>query len=133
MGNKTALHDLIGIEHHKLNFFQELQQNIQELKGINRESEDQRCEIAAILDGITDVMMVLSEDLTIISVNRVLNSFSPASIPLARNATPCSGKADKSARNVRLSNPYPPTRSARIRRYFALTAKPAIRHGSLSA
>ncbi|TIH12535.1 PAS domain-containing protein [Marinifilum sp. JC120] len=84
MANKTALHDLIGIEHHKLNFFQELQQNIKELKGINRESEDQRCEIAAILDGITDVMMVLSEDLKIISVNRIFEQLFPGINPIGK-------------------------------------------------
>ena len=84
MSNKTSLHDLIGIEHHKLNFFQELQQNIKELKEINRESEDQRCEIAAILDGITDVMMVLSEDLEIISVNRVFEQLFPGINPIGK-------------------------------------------------
>jgi len=69
--NKTSIEDFIGIEHSKLNFFQELRQSIDELTTSNRKSEDQRREIAAILDGITDVMMVLSEDLRIISVNHV--------------------------------------------------------------
>jgi hypothetical protein len=71
MRPKTTLEDLIGIEHSKLGFFQELRQKIEELKHSNKESEDQRREIAAILDGITDIMMVLSEDLRIISVNHV--------------------------------------------------------------
>lgn len=78
MTDKARLHDLIGIEHHKLNFFQELQQNIEELKAINRESEAQRREIAAILDGVTDVMMVLSENMEIISVNHVFEKLFPA-------------------------------------------------------
>ena len=68
-----SLDDLIGIEHSKLGFFQELQQKLEELKITNRKSENQRREIAAILDGITDVMMVLSEDLRIISVNHVFH------------------------------------------------------------
>lgn len=84
MANNTSLHDLIGIEHHKLNFFQELQQNIEELKAINRESEDQRCEIAAILDGITDVMMVLSENMEIISVNRIFERLFPGINPIGK-------------------------------------------------
>lgn len=84
MVNKAKLHDLIGIEHHKLNFFQELQKNIKELKQINRESEDQRCEIAAILDGITDVMMVLSENLEIISVNRIFEKLFPGVNPIGK-------------------------------------------------
>jgi two-component system, NtrC family, sensor kinase len=69
--SKTSIEDFIGIEHSKLNYFQELRQSIEELTTSNRKSEDQRREIAAILDGITDVMMVLSEDLRIISVNHV--------------------------------------------------------------
>ncbi|WP_432738334.1 two-component system sensor histidine kinase NtrB [Maridesulfovibrio sp. FT414] len=84
MVNHTRLHDLIGIEHHKLNFFQELQQNIKELKEINRESEDQRCEITAILDGITDVMMVLSENMEIISVNRIFEKLFPGINPIGK-------------------------------------------------
>lgn len=67
--NPTTLSDLIGIEHSKLGFFQELQHTIQELQASSQKSENQRREIAAILDGITDIMMVLSEDLRIISVN----------------------------------------------------------------
>ncbi|WP_147820366.1 two-component system sensor histidine kinase NtrB [Salidesulfovibrio onnuriiensis] len=67
----TGLNDLIGIEHSKLGYFQELQRKIEELHAANIESEENRREIAAILDGITDVMMVLSADLRIISVNRV--------------------------------------------------------------
>jgi two-component system, NtrC family, sensor kinase len=66
-----ALEDLVGIEHSKLGFFQELRQKIEELETAHKNSEEQRREIAAILDGITDVMMVLSENLRIISVNHV--------------------------------------------------------------
>ncbi len=69
------LKDLIGIEHSKLGFFQELRQKIEELKESHKRSEEQRREIAAILDGITDVMMVLSENLRIISVNHVFRRF----------------------------------------------------------
>jgi two-component system, NtrC family, sensor kinase len=71
----TDLQDLIGIEHSKLGFFQELRQKVEELKASNKQSEEQRREIAAILDGITDVMMVLSENLRIISVNHVFHQF----------------------------------------------------------
>lgn len=68
-----SLEDLVGLEHCKLGFFQELRQTIEELKASNRQSEHRRQEIAAILDGITDLMMVLSEDLRIISVNHVFH------------------------------------------------------------
>ena len=84
MSSNTSLLDLIGIEHNKLNFFQELQKNIQELTELNLQSEDQRREIAAILDGITDVMMVLSENLEIISVNHVFEELFPGINPIGR-------------------------------------------------
>lgn len=71
MTNGTSLDDLIGIEHSKLGFFQELRQTIEQLKAAHRESERNRLEIEAILDGITDLMMVLSKDLRIIAVNHV--------------------------------------------------------------
>ncbi|WP_353116524.1 ATP-binding protein [Nitratidesulfovibrio sp.] len=71
MAQGTSLDDLIGIEHSKLGFFQELRQTIVQLKAAHRESERNRLEIEAILDGITDLMMVLSKDLRIIAVNHV--------------------------------------------------------------
>lgn len=71
MKRNTSVEDLIGIEHCKLGFYQELRLKLEELQETNRDSEQNRREIAAILDGITDIMMVLSEDLCIISVNHV--------------------------------------------------------------
>ena len=68
-----CLEDLIGIEHSKLDFYQELRQKVEELQEAHQESELRRQEIAAILDGITDIMMVLSKDLRIISVNHVFH------------------------------------------------------------
>ena len=52
----TTLDDLIGIEHSKLGFYQELRQKVEELQEAHQESELRRQEIAAILDGITDIM-----------------------------------------------------------------------------
>lgn len=71
MRSRPSVEDLIGIEHCKLGFYQELRQKLEELQEANLESEQNRREIAAILDGITDIMMVLSEDMCIISVNHV--------------------------------------------------------------
>ena len=68
---RPSLEDLIGIEHCKLGFYQELRQKLEELQQSNQETEQNRREIAAVLDGITDIMMVLSEDMRIISVNHV--------------------------------------------------------------
>jgi signal transduction histidine kinase len=76
-GKGPSLEDLIGIEHSKLGFFQELRQTIEALKDANAQSAQRRREIAAILDGITDVMMVLSSDLRILSVNHVFRQTFP--------------------------------------------------------
>jgi signal transduction histidine kinase len=76
-----SLEDLIGIEHSKLGFFQELRQTIEALKDANTQSAQRRREIAAILDGITDIMMVLSPDLRILSVNHVFRQTFPDPTP----------------------------------------------------
>uniref|UniRef100_I2PXR5 histidine kinase n=1 Tax=Desulfovibrio sp. U5L TaxID=596152 RepID=I2PXR5_9BACT len=76
-----SLEDLIGIEHSKLGFFQELRQTIEALKDANAQSSQRRREIAAILDGITDIMMVLSPDLRILSVNHVFRQTFPQPAP----------------------------------------------------
>ena len=59
----TTLEDLIGIEHCKLGFYQELQRKVEELKHSNHELEKKRQEFKGLLDAITDLMVVLSEDL----------------------------------------------------------------------
>ncbi|MFW5735543.1 MAG: ATP-binding protein [Oceanidesulfovibrio sp.] len=73
----SCLEDLVGIEHTKLGFFEQLRQKFEELETKNQETEDRRRETAAILDGISDLMMVLTEDLKIISVNHVFNETFP--------------------------------------------------------
>lgn len=45
MAPKTTLEDLVGIEHHKLGFYQELQRKVEELKTSNQELERKRKEI----------------------------------------------------------------------------------------
>ena len=82
MGNPTTLEDLIGIEHSKLGFYQELQQKIALLKKSNLQLEEKRKENQALLDGITDLMMVLSEDLTIQRVNHVFTRWYPGVNPI---------------------------------------------------
>ncbi len=77
MTHVTTLEDLIGIEHSKLGFYQELKRKIEELKSSNTELEKKRTEIVALLDGITDLMVVLSEDLRILSVNHIFTEWYP--------------------------------------------------------
>ena len=78
----TTLEDLVGIEHCKLGFYQELQQKVELLKGSNLELEKKRKEIQALLDGITDLMVVLSENLTVQRVNHVFNEWFPGVDPI---------------------------------------------------
>lgn len=81
MSTKTKLEDLIGFGHTKLGFFGEVQKKISELQASNQELESKRQEIQAILDGITDVMVVLSLDFRIISVNSVFHDVFGADNP----------------------------------------------------
>jgi len=85
MPHPTTLKDLVGIEHCKLGFYQELQQKVEQLKGSNLELEKKRKEIQALLDGITDLMVVLSEDLRIQRVNHVFTDWSPGIDPIGRH------------------------------------------------
>lgn len=84
MNTKTTLEDLVGIEHCKLGFYQELQQKVEQLKNSNQELEKKRKEIQAVLDGITDLMVVLSEDLRIQQVNHVFTEWFPGIDPIGR-------------------------------------------------
>ncbi len=67
----TRLEDLLGLEYTKLGFFKEVQNKISELQASNLELEMKRQEIQAIIDGITDVLAVLSLNYRIKSVNPV--------------------------------------------------------------
>ncbi len=69
MPHSTRLDDIVGIESIKLGFFKEAQKTIQELKASNIELEQKRQDVQAILNGIPDVMFVLSLDFKILSVN----------------------------------------------------------------
>ena len=79
-----TLEDLVGIEHCKLGFYQDLQQKVEQLKNSNQELERKRQEIQALLDGITDLMVVLSEDLRIQRVNHVFEQWYPGVDPIGR-------------------------------------------------
>ena len=84
MPHYTTLEDLVGIEHCKLGFYQELQQKVEQLKGSNLELEKKRKEIQALLDGITDLMVVLAEDMSIQRVNHVFTDWFPGIDPIGR-------------------------------------------------
>lgn len=69
MKQKPTVEDLVGISHTKLGFFKEVQIKIGELKRSNRELERERKHTQAILDGITDIVAVISTDYRVRSVN----------------------------------------------------------------
>lgn len=70
MEHKAKLEDISGIETVKLGFFKEVQRKISELKASNQELEQKRRDIQAILDGIPDVMAVISPEKKVLSVNK---------------------------------------------------------------
>ncbi len=82
MKSKPTLDDLIGVEHSKLGFYRELQQKVAEVEISNLELANRQRQIQAILDGITDVMVVLSLDLEIVSVNHVFREVYQVPEPL---------------------------------------------------
>lgn len=69
MSKEMSLADVIGLESIKLGFFREVQRTINELKASNIELEQKRRDVQAILNGIPDVMVVMSLDFEILSVN----------------------------------------------------------------
>lgn len=81
---KPSVEDIIGIESTKLGFFRQLQDKIVELRSSNAELEMKQRHIQAILDGITNVMAVLDEDLRVISVNHVFYKLFEESDPLGQ-------------------------------------------------
>jgi hypothetical protein len=73
MADRTRLEDLIGLEDTKLGFFREVQEKIRELRAANIKLEQERQKIQAVLDGISDVLAVVSPNFRILSVNPVFH------------------------------------------------------------
>ncbi|NDY55433.1 PAS domain-containing protein [Desulfovibrio sulfodismutans] len=97
MPHPTSLDEIIGIESIKLGFFKEVQQTISELRASNIELEQKRQDIQAILNGIPDVMAVLTLDYEILSVNNAFHERYPGVKPCGKTChqifkgqgTPC--------------------------------------------
>lgn len=81
MKTKPKIEDLIGLGHTKLGFFKEVQKKMGELRQFNRELEQERQHVQAILDGITDIVAVISPDYRIRSVNHSYFDIYPGSDP----------------------------------------------------
>ncbi len=133
MKSKPTLDDLIGVEHSKLGFYRELQQKVAEVEISNLELARRQRHIQAILDGITDVMVVLSLELKIVSVNHVFQDVFHTLKPegrfcyevFRRAQQPCSAcpvlTAQESNRVCRHLSIYPVDGQ---NRHFEITASP---------
>lgn len=73
----SSIEDILGIDQTKLGFFQEWQRKLMELRRAHAESERQRQVTATILDSIPDLMMVLDEDMRIVTANKMLDEMFP--------------------------------------------------------
>jgi signal transduction histidine kinase len=72
---KTTLSDIVGPEYTKLGFFREVQDKMAELETYNAELERKKQEIQDILNGIMDLLAVVSPDYRIVYVNKVFNDY----------------------------------------------------------
>jgi signal transduction histidine kinase len=72
---KTKLSDIVGPEYTKLGFFREVQEKMAELETYNAELERRKQEIQDILNGIRDLLAVVSPDYRIVYVNKVFNEY----------------------------------------------------------
>lgn len=71
------INDITGINNCKGGFYNQLQQKINELKISNQQLEIKRHEMEAVLAGITDLMLVISENYVIQQTNKVANDWFP--------------------------------------------------------
>ncbi len=81
MNNPTTLEDIIGLESTKLGFFGEVKNKVVELQTTNLKLERKQRQLQAILDGISDVMVIVSLNFTIISVNRLFSEIFKSASP----------------------------------------------------
>jgi hypothetical protein len=133
MKSKPKLEDLIGIEYSKLGFFREVQEKIAELQASNSELARQQRHIQAILDGITDVMVVLSLNFKVRSVNQIFYEVFKEPNPIGkycyevfRNQTkPCCPCPAATARDTnRVCREMSIIRMGGGNRHFEMTASP---------
>jgi signal transduction histidine kinase len=133
MKTKPDIEDLIGLGHSKLGFFKEVQKKMGELRQSNRDLERERQQIQAILDGITDIVAVISLDYRIRSVNHSFFDIYPDTAPVdgfcydvfRRRSKPCGKCVLRKAlatNRVCRQNTIIPVRDRN--RHFSITASP---------
>jgi len=129
----VTLEDIIGIEYSKLGFFREAQEKITQLRSYAEELARKKQQIQAILEAITDVMVVVDLSFRIVSANNVYYKFFDHQFPVGRycyevfrkKRTPCNvcpaEKAIKENSVQRLENLVETIDGPR---YFEITASP---------
>ncbi|MCP4118958.1 MAG: PAS domain-containing protein [Desulfobacteraceae bacterium] len=73
MNKPTTLEDIVGLEYTKLGFFGEVKNKVAELQATNFKLERKQRQLQAVLDGISDVMALISMNFTIVSVNNLFS------------------------------------------------------------
>jgi hypothetical protein len=132
---KTKIEDLVGLGHTKLGFFKEVQTKIGELQNSNLKVERNRRQVQAILDGIADIVAVISPEYRIRTVNDSFHNY-------YQNARPLNGFCYQIFRHRDQPCPSCPLRDALRRncvcrqdaivtidgrnRHFAITASPLL-------
>ena len=71
MKKDTTLEDIIGLEYTKLGFFGEVKKNMAKLEASNIKLARKQRKLEAVFEGISDVMIILSTNFIILSVNRL--------------------------------------------------------------
>jgi PAS domain S-box-containing protein len=84
MNKPTTLEDIVGLEYTKLGFFGEVKNKVVELQATNLKLERKQRQLQAILDGISDVMAIISLNFTIISVNNLFSEVFNCKAPEGR-------------------------------------------------
>ncbi len=133
MKTKPRIEDLIGLGHTKLGFFREVQIKMGELRKFNRELEHERQHIQTILDGITEIVAVISPNYRIRSVNHSFFDIYPNKHPVDGRCYEIFRDRDKPCEDCVLREALARNRVCRQNaifpvdgrnRHFAITASP---------
>jgi PAS domain S-box-containing protein len=99
MSTRTQLNDLIGFEYTKLGFFREVQEKIAELEESNAALQTKQQEIQNILDGVTDILALVTPDRRIQGVNQLFLDFYRIDNPEGRHCYEVFRKKDRPCRD----------------------------------
>ena len=99
MKKPTTLEDIVGLEYTKLGFFGEVKKNLAKLQAANLQLERKQKKLQTIIDGISDVMIILSPNFTIISTNHLFSTIFGNDLPRGRTCYEILKQQDKPCLN----------------------------------